>query len=170
MNNHLVYLKDDNGNSLECYEFVGDNDAAAIKEHDLMVKHNLTSDDYEFVPFNEFVKQIPEESEYAPSTDYPLVLVFYLDRELMENPQIIGPYAQSVNSVIAARKANIMAFFIPTDSEERIECINPKQVSKANMSKINNMVAEVAAKFEVGTVRLTEESIEDDDDIVTPGP
>lgn len=168
MNNHLVYLKDDNGNSLECHEFIGNDGGKLAKEAELMNKYNIPLCDYEYVTFSDFVKQIPEESEYAPSTDYPLVLVFYLDRELMTNPDIIRPYAESVNSVIAARKANMMAFFLPTDGDERIECINPKQIKGEDMAKINGMIQEIAKQFEVGTIKLSDEDVYDDH--VTPGP
>ena len=29
---------------------------------------------------------------------YPMVLVFYLDREMMKNPDIMQPFASSVNN------------------------------------------------------------------------
>ena len=55
---------------------------------------------------------------------YPLILVFYLDREMMMNPDIIQPFADSVNDALSQREANAMAFFLPTDGEERVECIS----------------------------------------------
>jgi len=55
---------------------------------------------------------------------YPLIIVMYLDREMMMNPDIVKPFADSVNDALAQRKANAMAFFLPTDGEERIECIS----------------------------------------------
>jgi hypothetical protein len=51
-------------------------------------------------------------------------LVFYLDRDMMNNPQIIQPFADSVNNILAQKDANAIAFFLPTDDNERIECIS----------------------------------------------
>ena len=67
---------------------------------------------------------------------YPLIIVMYLDREMMMNPDIIKPFAESLNDALTQRQANAMAFFLPTDGEERIECINPVQVDEADMDKI----------------------------------
>jgi hypothetical protein len=78
---------------------------------------------------------------------HPLILVFYLDRALMSNPEIIGPFAEHVNQTIALREANAMAFFLPTDGEERIECINPVQIEPAKMDKIMKMVDHIAENF-----------------------
>ena len=71
---------------------------------------------------------------------YHLLIVFYLDREMMMNPDIVKPFADSVNDALAQRKANAMAFFMPTDGEERIECVNPVQVAEADMKEINKII------------------------------
>jgi len=81
---------------------------------------------------------------------YPLILVFYLDRELMKNPDIIKPFADSVNDAIGRRRANAMAFFLPTDGEERVECINPIMVKDADMGEINKMVEDIKKSFSIG--------------------
>ena len=81
---------------------------------------------------------------------YPLIIVFYLDAELMSNPQIIKPFADSVNDALGKRQANAMAFFIPTKGEERVECINPIMVKDADMEEINKMVEDIKASFSVG--------------------
>lgn len=81
---------------------------------------------------------------------YPLLIVFYLDREMMTNPDIVQPFANSVNEALAQREANAMAFFLPTDGEERIECINPVQVAKADMKKVNKLIEDLTKNFDVG--------------------
>ena len=81
---------------------------------------------------------------------YPLLIVFYLDKEMMMNPDIIKPFADSVNSALAQRKANALAFFLPTEGEERVECINPVQVKDADMEKIYQMVEDIKKNFDVG--------------------
>ena len=78
---------------------------------------------------------------------YPLILVFYLDRELMSNPEIMIPFSEHINQTIALREANAMAFFIPTDGEERIDCINPIQMEPAKMDKVMRMLDQIAENF-----------------------
>jgi hypothetical protein len=80
----------------------------------------------------------------------PLVLVFYLDREVMMQGDIIRAFADSVNNAIAQREANCMAFFLPTDGEERIECINPVMMHDADMEKVNQMIQDLASNFDIG--------------------
>lgn len=84
------------------------------------------------------------------SDKYPLILVFYLDRDLMMTPNVIQPFAESVNEALAKRNANAMAFFIPTDGEERVECINPIMIKEADMESINKMVEDIKNNFSVG--------------------
>jgi hypothetical protein len=81
---------------------------------------------------------------------YPLILVFYLNREMMRNRDVIAPFAESVNAVIAQREANAMAFFLPTDGEERIECINPLTATEDQMERVNTMIEELQKNFDVG--------------------
>lgn len=80
----------------------------------------------------------------------PLVLVFYLDREVMMQGEIIRGFADSVNNAISQREANCMAFFLPTDGEERIECINPVMMHEADMEKVNQMIQDLANNFDIG--------------------
>lgn len=80
---------------------------------------------------------------------YPLLIVFYLDKEMMMNPDIIQPFADSVNNALSQRKANALAFFLPTSGEERVECINPVQVKDADMEKIYQMVEDIKKNFDI---------------------
>ena len=80
---------------------------------------------------------------------YPLMLVFYMDRELLAS-EVMGQIAMSINDAIAEREANAMAFFVPTDGEERIECINPMQVEAADMEKVNKIVQDLVKNFDIG--------------------
>ena len=81
---------------------------------------------------------------------YPLILVFYLDAELMKNSQIIQPFVDSVNKVLAQKKANAIAFFMPTKGEEKIDCINPMLVKEPDMAKINALVEDIKKNFSIG--------------------
>ena len=80
---------------------------------------------------------------------HPLVLVFYLDREIMQESRIIQPLVDSVNEMIHQKNANVMAFFLPTKGEERIECINPTIVSEADMDKVNKMIEDIKESFSI---------------------
>lgn len=81
---------------------------------------------------------------------HPLILVFYLDRELMQNPEIVKQFADSINNIIGYKKMNAVAFFLPTDGEERLECINPIVVPKVEMDKIGKMVKDINKHFNIG--------------------
>jgi hypothetical protein len=83
-------------------------------------------------------------------TNYPMVLVFYLDAELMKNKDIIIPFTQSVNDMLNKKNANALAFFLPTNGEEKIECINPIMVKEAEMEKINMMLEDIKKSFSIG--------------------
>lgn len=82
--------------------------------------------------------------------NHPLILVFYLDRDMMNNPQIVQPFAESVNNILAQKDANAIAFFLPTDENERIECINPKVIEPVEMDRINKIVEDLTKNFDMG--------------------
>jgi len=82
--------------------------------------------------------------------NYPLVIVFYLDHELMSNPQIIKPFAESVNQMIAYKNANALAFFLPTKGEDRVEVLNPVIINEADMEKVNKIIEEIKESFSIG--------------------
>ena len=88
--------------------------------------------------------------EKTQEKTYPLVLVFYLDREMMKNKEIMQPFASSINNMIAQKNYNTMAFFIPTDGEERVECINPLTAPKEEMEKIDKLINDITVSFSIG--------------------
>tara|TARA_R110000803_G_scaffold74903_4_gene139076 strand:+ start:7596 stop:7925 length:330 start_codon:yes stop_codon:yes gene_type:complete len=79
----------------------------------------------------------------------PLFLVFYLDREMMQSEMMQG-FADQVNNALVQKDANAMAFFIPTDGEERIECVNPILVEKTEMDRINKIMEDIKNSFDIG--------------------
>jgi len=81
---------------------------------------------------------------------YPMVLVFYLDREMMKNQEITQAFAESVNELINVKNFNAIAFFLPTDGEERIECINPLIAPKEKMEQIDKMIKDISKNFGIG--------------------
>ena len=96
---------------------------------------------------------------------HPLVLVFYLDREMMKVKEIIEPFANSVDSIIKVKQLNAVAFFLPTDGEERVECINPVVTPKDEMDKINKIIDDIQKTFSVNEKfeNISDEEIETDE-------
>lgn len=88
-------------------------------------------------------------------TENPLILVFYVDREYFKAPQLIDEFAKGVDAMFEKKKMNAVAYFIPTDTEERIECINPAIVPADEMDRINKIVKDIQDNF--GLTKLTEE-------------
>jgi hypothetical protein len=86
----------------------------------------------------------------SETKQHPLVLVFYLEREMMQNPEILKPFAESINHMINYKNMNAIALFMPTDGEERVECLNPVVVPKVEMDKIVKMIDEISKQFGVG--------------------
>jgi len=80
----------------------------------------------------------------------PTYLVFYLDRDMITNQEIMGEFTNQVDSALVQKDANAMAFFIPTDKGPRIDCINPKLVEKTDMDRINKIIEDVKNNFDIG--------------------
>lgn len=82
---------------------------------------------------------------------YPIIMVFYINREMFMNPEIMQPYVQGVKSMFDDKGDNIRAFFLPTDGKEKIECINPRFLDdKAEYDKITNIMEEISNRFDIG--------------------
>ena len=79
----------------------------------------------------------------------PLVVVFYLDRELMSNQEIMTHFSSSVDEMIKVKKLNMVAFFLPTDDVERVECINPVQLEPADMEKVYGILDDLKSNFDI---------------------
>jgi len=80
----------------------------------------------------------------------PTTLVFYLDRELMSNADIFMPYSEFINEMLAEKSDNMMAIFMPTDGNERVDCINPVMYQEADMDKFNAILNDIKENFQVG--------------------
>lgn len=93
----------------------------------------------------------------------PLILVFYIDRETISNDAIRQQLVASVNHIIEVKKMNALAFFMPTDGEERIECINPAIATQEEMDRINKLVTELETQFSVGEKLAEADDLESDD-------
>ena len=139
---YLVYLNDDNGNPIECFDVTGEEERIN-KENQLSEEYNLGSNDIEYVSLEKFRSQ---------NRDYtPLILVFYLERSLFKEREMIASYGDNVRQYLESRGDDVRLFFLPTDSEERIECINPLYIDDQNeFDKLNDLIEDLNNKFQVG--------------------
>ena len=78
---------------------------------------------------------------------HPLVIVFYLDADMMKQGNIIQPFAEAVNQMLITKDANALAFFIPTKGEERVECINPVVLKEEDATKVYKILDDLKASF-----------------------
>lgn len=81
----------------------------------------------------------------------PLILVFYIFRDVLSNPEIREQYSKSVEEYFNHKGDDVRIFFIPTDTEERLECVNPKFIDDKNTyEQLVKDLEEVKLKFDVG--------------------
>lgn len=144
---YIVYLKTDDGVSVSAEFATSDS-----LEH---IIDDLSDGD-------ESIKVIVEE-EKTETKELPVVLVFYLNRELMSNGEIIQPFVEAVNQSIAERDANMMAFFLPTDGQEKVDCINPLLATPDEKTRISEMIDEISKSFDIG--QGADEKLDDYDDV-----
>jgi hypothetical protein len=82
----------------------------------------------------------------------PLILVFYIFRDVLSNTELRTQYAKSVQTHFDSKGDDVRLFFIPTDTEERLECINPKFIDDKNTyEKLINDLEEIKRIFDVGS-------------------
>ena len=81
---------------------------------------------------------------------HPLIIVFYLNNEMMKNPNIIGPFSDAINDMFLKKDVNALAFFIPTTGEERVACLNPVVMSEADNENVSQIIEDIKKNFSVG--------------------
>jgi len=144
----------DDGKPLECIDSKGEVERSGI-EMELLNKHNLTIDDLSYMTLEEYYRQELKKDE-------PLILVFYLDRGLWQDRQMVATYGENVKKYFDSTGDDVRLFFLPTDNEERIECINPVYITEQKeMEKLNKLTDSLEEMFQVGV-----ESIEEDEEEV----
>lgn len=80
----------------------------------------------------------------------PLILVFYIYRDVLANKEIRENYFESVKKHFEDIKVKATFFFLPTDTEERIECINPRFIEDQNeIKKLKDILEEVQKRFDI---------------------
>lgn len=139
---YLVYLNDDNGNPIECFDVTGDEERIN-KENELSEEYGIGTNDIEYVSLEKFRTQ---------NRDYtPLILVFYLERSLFAEREMITTYGENVKQYLESRGDDVRLFFLPTDNEEKIVCVNPVYIDEQeDFDRLNDLIEDLTKKFEVG--------------------
>jgi hypothetical protein len=149
----LIYLMDGD-TPLECHDTDNQSEREEI-ENRLLSQNNLTESDLKYMTLEEYYRQ-------EISKEDPLILVFYLDKQLFSNREMVAAYGESVKKYFDEQNDNVRLFFMPTTTEERIECINPVYIdNKDDHNKLLRLVDEVSQLFQVG---VDNEVLNEDED------
>lgn len=150
---YLTYLMDDD-KPLECIDSKGEVERSGI-EMELLNKHNLTIEDLTYMTLEEYYRQELKKDE-------PLIMVFYLDRGLWEDRQMVATYGENVKKYFDSTGDDVRLFFLPTDNEERIECINPVYITEQkDKENLNKLTDNLETLFQVGTESILDDGEED---------
>jgi hypothetical protein len=139
---YLVYLVDDNNNPIECVDAIGEEERTS-KENEFSEKYDISTDDVDYVTLEKFRTQ---------NRDYtPLILVFYLEKSLFSNTDMIRSYGENVKNYLENRGDDVRLFFMPTEGKEEIKCINPVYIDESeDKKKLNDLISDLENKFQVG--------------------
>ena len=81
--------------------------------------------------------------------NHPIVLAFYLNREMLVNTELTSEYVKSVNDLIATKEYTVMAFFMPTDGEDRLECLNPIVMTDELKVEVYPIIEDIKKSFDI---------------------
>jgi hypothetical protein len=81
-----------------------------------------------YVETKESIGLVEKTLQSSEESKDGIILVFYMDREMYENKELLNEYSQGVMKGMERIGLKGMFFFLPTDGEERIDCVNPKLV------------------------------------------
>jgi hypothetical protein len=144
----------DGDNALECHDTNSQTEREEI-ENKLLKNNNLTQDDLKYMTLEEYYRQEIKKDE-------PLILVFYLDRQLFTNKEMLELYSKQVKSYFDETGTDVRLFFMPTENNERIECINPVYIDNQNdHDKLLNLVDQLSLLFQVG---VDNEALKDEEE------
>jgi len=82
--------------------------------------------------------------------EQPLILVVYMDRQLMYDHESIGIISESMKEVLDNKGVNAITYFVPTDGQEKIECINPVIATDEQIERIDKMIKDIEKSFDIG--------------------
>tara|TARA_A100001037_G_scaffold213353_1_gene191221 strand:- start:15 stop:296 length:282 start_codon:yes stop_codon:yes gene_type:complete len=76
----------------------------------------------------------------------PLIIVFYLARDMFSNPDMMTNYTESIKKYFDDNEDDVRLFFFPTDGDERLECINPVYFNEGEQKDKIDKLLELAEK------------------------
>lgn len=93
----------------------------------------------------------------------PIILVFYIYRDVLARQELREQYFESIKKYFDEMKMKTAIFFLPTDTEERIECINPKFIEDQDeITKLRKVLESAEKLFAIDTEK---EGVKRDTDI-----
>jgi hypothetical protein len=81
--------------------------------------------------------------------EQPIILAFYVNR--LTEPEFIKAYSENINAIIQEKGFNMIAFFLPTDGDDRLECVNPILLEPTDMDNINKIINDISKAFDIPT-------------------
>jgi len=141
---YIVYEMTDDNVKISAKTVVGEKDKQELVTNIIMRITLKDRDENTETPIT-----VIDEQLTINERNIPLVLNFYIDRETLSNPSITKEFIDGVNYYINEKEYNVMAFFLPTDGVERIECINPVIASEKQIEKIDELIRDIEINFDM---------------------
>ena len=140
---YLTYLMDENNKPLECFDTNGEVERSKI-ENELLNKYDLSVDELGYMTLEEYYRQDIKKDE-------ALILVFYLHESNFTNQEMMRSYSESVKRYFDENGDNVRLFFMRTEGQEKIECINPVYLTdRSDIDKLNDLTSKLEEMFQVG--------------------
>jgi len=96
----------------------------------------------------------------SQNKEQPLILVIYMDRMVLSDHESMEIISENLKAALEAKGVNAVTLFVPTETQERIECINPVIATEEQITKINKLIADIEIAFDIKH-DLTEEDDKD---------
>jgi len=122
---NLVYLMTDDNIPVKC-EMVS-------KDKTVEVIRNITDGEV-------------TEIEYKYQ-EQPLILVVYTG---IRDNNTIKEFSDSIKGELDKKGVNHILFFLPTDGQEKVECINPVLATEEQSKHIDKMITNIEKSFDIG--------------------
>ena len=68
---------------------------------------------------------------------------------MLSNTQLAKEYVDSVNEMILNKGYNVMAFFMPTDGDDRLECLNPLLMTEEMKQDVYPILEDIQKSFDI---------------------
>lgn len=85
----------------------------------------------------------------------PIILVFYIYRDVLSQKELREKYFESIKKYFDEMRMKTALFFLPTDTEERIECINPRFIEDQNeIEKLKKVLSTAEKLFSIDVEKI----------------